>query len=138
MPFFIELGVMIGIIILASAIAKSFMPAKGGRTTGKAAKGDWHADRVDAAQRSEALKTYERLAREKLDVIKTAVAMGYSENELAALDARLEKLIGEDKLKSLLNMLLRFSKPVVALQQDHQVAVCRDQSRIDGQRLPGT
>jgi len=93
---------MVGIIILASAIAKTFFPSGKAKGGGHSA-GDWHASRVDATQRAEALKTYERLAKEKLDVIKTAVAMGYSENELANLDARLEKLIGADKLKSMLN-----------------------------------
>ncbi len=47
-------------------------------------------------------ETFERITLEKLDVIKTAVAMGYSHNELAALDNRLEKLIGRDRLEGLL------------------------------------
>jgi hypothetical protein len=48
--------------------------------------------------RREARRAYERLVIEKLDVIKTAVAMGYKDEELDALDRRLEKLVGGDKL----------------------------------------
>ena len=44
----------------------------------------------------------ERIMLEKLDIIKTAVAMGYSRNELDALDRRLEQLIGTEKLQGLL------------------------------------
>lgn len=39
---------------------------------------------------------------EKLDVLKTAVAMGYKVDELALLDARLEKLVGKEQLEELL------------------------------------
>ena len=46
---------------------------------------------------------YERIVRDKLDVIKTALAMGYSRADIEALDARLEKLIGRDKLDELLS-----------------------------------
>ena len=53
-------------------------------------------------QQDKARTTYERIVLEKLDVIKNAVAMGYSQNELAALDARLEKLVGREKLHELL------------------------------------
>jgi len=54
-------------------------------------------------ERAEARKTYERIALEKLEVLKTALAMGYTHNELQELDARLEKLVGADKLQTLLN-----------------------------------
>jgi hypothetical protein len=47
-------------------------------------------------------KLYERLAREKLDVLRTAITMGYKEDQLAELDARLERLVGADKLEGLL------------------------------------
>ena len=40
--------------------------------------------------------------KEKLDVLATAVAMGYKEEELALLDARLEKLVGKQELEKLL------------------------------------
>lgn len=54
-------------------------------------------------ERIEARKLYERLALEKLDVIKTAVAMGYAQSDLGELDARLERLIGAEKLQQLLD-----------------------------------
>ncbi len=53
--------------------------------------------------REESRKLYERIVLEKLDVMKTAIAMGYSTEDLSDLDARLEKLVGSEKLKSLLN-----------------------------------
>ena len=46
---------------------------------------------------------YERLVREKLAVVKDAIAMGYSEVELSKLDRRLAELIGEDELKNLIS-----------------------------------
>jgi hypothetical protein len=58
----------------------------------------WLAQR----ERREARQLYERLTMEKLDVIKTAVAMGMKKDDLADLDSRLERLIGEDQMKSLL------------------------------------
>jgi len=58
--------------------------------------------RVKTAERREARQTYERLAMEKLDILRTAVAMGYKTSELQELDTRLEKLIGGDKLKAIL------------------------------------
>lgn len=60
-------------------------------------------ERIRAAERAEARALYERLVREKLDVIRTALNMGAGEQELARLDLRLEELIGTDKLRALLN-----------------------------------
>lgn len=51
---------------------------------------------------SEARRMYERLTREKLDILRSAVAMGYKSEELADLDARLERLVGPDKLAQIL------------------------------------
>ena len=59
--------------------------------------------RMRAAERRESRQAYERIAREKLEVIKAGITMGYSQQELRELDARLGKLIGEDQLKKLLN-----------------------------------
>jgi hypothetical protein len=59
-------------------------------------------ERLKRAERAEARKLYERLVQEKLDVIKTAVAMGHDESNLRILDERLEQLIGRDKLENLL------------------------------------
>jgi hypothetical protein len=52
-------------------------------------------------ERFKALEAYQQLASEKLDVIKTAIAMGYNEQELNRLDARLEQLIGADAVQKL-------------------------------------
>jgi hypothetical protein len=58
--------------------------------------------RMKQAERREARKLYERIVMEKLDVMKTAVAMGFERNDLKDLDARLERLVGSDKLQGLL------------------------------------
>jgi len=52
--------------------------------------------------RTRALETYRQLASEKLGVIKTAIAMGYNEQELKRLDARLEQLIGADAMTGIM------------------------------------
>jgi hypothetical protein len=62
-----------------------------------------HREGMKRAERNEARKLYERIAMEKLDVMKTAVAMGFAANDLAALDQRLERLIGTSELKQLLD-----------------------------------
>jgi hypothetical protein len=61
-------------------------------------------ERMKQAERKEARQLFERIVMEKLDVIKTAVAMGHKEDELNDLDMRLERLIGADKLAGLLDM----------------------------------
>lgn len=58
----------------------------------------WLAQR----ERREARQLYERLSLEKLDVIKTAVAVGMDKVELAELDDKLERLIGAEQMESLL------------------------------------
>jgi hypothetical protein len=58
-------------------------------------------ERIRAKDRADARALYERVTRDKLDVIKTAITMGYSKQDLAELDARLEQLIGTDKLQAL-------------------------------------
>jgi hypothetical protein len=62
------------------------------------------SDAMRRRERVEARKAYQRLVEEKLDVIKTAIAMGYGDAELRELDARLEKLVGTEKLKELLEV----------------------------------
>jgi hypothetical protein len=54
-------------------------------------------------ERLKALETYRALASEKMDVIKTAITMGYNERELQRLDARLEQLIGAEALQKLIH-----------------------------------
>jgi hypothetical protein len=97
----ISIGLMVAIIIVASAWSKAFLHNRGLQQSGhsSAAPSPQQANPVTA----KALETYERLAKEKLEVIKTALAMGYSDMEIAKLDARLENLIGKDKLEQLLH-----------------------------------
>ena len=54
------------------------------------------------ADRDKARAMFERLITQKLDVLKTGVAMGYKQEDLSALDERLEKIIGSEKLASLM------------------------------------
>jgi hypothetical protein len=58
-------------------------------------------DSIKKRERTETRQMYERLAMEKLDVIKTAVAMGYNRDDLADLDLRLEQAIGAEQMKTL-------------------------------------
>lgn len=59
--------------------------------------------RMAQAERKQARELYERIIMEKLDVIKTAVAMGNSKEDIDDLDQRLERLVGSDKLAALLD-----------------------------------
>ncbi len=97
MGFFIQLALFIAIIIIAKGFTAymwgdSKHSKKRVRRLSKAEKAQ------SGRERAEARKAYEELVKEKLDVMKTAITMGYSERELAKLDLRLEKLIGKDKL----------------------------------------
>ena len=58
--------------------------------------------RMAQAERREARKLYERIISEKLDVMKTALTMGYDRDDITDLDSRLERLVGSDKLIGLL------------------------------------
>jgi hypothetical protein len=130
----LTLFIGIAIIILASGAVKYWMPTMAGADARR------HALLMQAARRGQigppeqyqassqisakALETYERLAKDKLEVIKTALAMGYKDDELAALDARLERLVGADKLSE----ILRGSGPetlasadLVDTQLDHEI-----------------
>jgi hypothetical protein len=53
---------------------------------------------VQAREKREIRAQYMELVKEKLDVIKTALAMGKSDDEIAALDRRLSRLIGTEKM----------------------------------------
>lgn len=59
--------------------------------------------RISSLEKAESRKLYERIAMEKLDIIKTAISMGYKTEELAELDRRLEMLVGADKMSELLD-----------------------------------
>jgi hypothetical protein len=92
------IGFMVAMIIMASAIAKRIMWSGGVPTT----KGKHVVvQQLGSVDRQKALAVYENLCREKLDVMKTALAMGWSQDDLNRLDARLEKLIGQEQLQQL-------------------------------------
>src|SRR3954468_15555076 len=96
MSVFLGIGIMVAIITLASSIGKAIRgtsPKTFGATT--------VVQQVASADRQKALAVYENLCREKLDVIKTALAMGYNQEDLQRLDARLEKLIGKEQLQQI-------------------------------------
>ena len=54
--------------------------------------------RVERNERKEIRQQYTDLIKEKLDVIRTALAMGRDDDEIAELDRRLERLIGTEKM----------------------------------------
>jgi hypothetical protein len=60
------------------------------------------AYRGDPEQQKAALEAYKHAVSEKMDVLRTAINMGWGDEELKRLDARLEQLIGQDELKRLL------------------------------------
>ena len=73
---------------------------------------------------AKALDAYKELAREKLEVIKTALAMGYKDDEIEKLDARLENLIGRDKLEQILrgqDPATLASVDLLDTQLDHEI-----------------
>ncbi len=59
--------------------------------------------RLKLMEKRRMLDAYTELMREKLDVIKTAMAVGYNHDELRQLDERLEQLIGADKMRTLID-----------------------------------
>lgn len=75
------------------------------------AVGNGSAEAIRAKDRAEARALYERIVMEKLDVVKTAIAMGYDKQEIRNLDSRLEELVGSEKLQSLLNDDLPVPRP---------------------------
>jgi hypothetical protein len=58
--------------------------------------------KIKADEREKMRKMFERITLEKLDVIKTAVAMGYQRSDLQELDSRLEEVIGSSAMRELL------------------------------------
>lgn len=120
----------VAIIILTSGFVKYWMASRLGVVVRR------HGREVQPLQgqvspqvTAKALETYERLAKEKLEVIKTALAMGYKDDDLAALDARLERLVGRDKLAEILHgsgAAAMASADLLDTQLDHEVDRLRD------------
>lgn len=109
----ISIGIMVGIIVVCSAWARVIMHKanlpikhKGGgqpaQIIDNSAQHIVELEKLKIQERKEARAMVERLVQAKLDVINNAIAMGASDKELERLDARLEKLVGQDRLKSML------------------------------------
>jgi hypothetical protein len=62
--------------------------------------------RIKSGERERLRRMYERLTLEKLDVIRTAITMGYKHDDLSELDARLEQVIGSTAMQKLLDAKL--------------------------------
>ena len=75
--------------------------SEGQRVNERQTKKEIELFKLKKAEREEARKVYERIVMEKLDVMKTAISMGMAKSDLDALDSRLEKLIGKEKLEKL-------------------------------------
>jgi hypothetical protein len=60
-------------------------------------------DRHRRRERAAARRMYERVIHHKLEIIETALAMGYSHGQVDLLDRRLEQLIGAERMKTLLD-----------------------------------
>jgi len=75
-------------------------------------------ERMKQQERAESRMLFERLAQEKLEVIKTALTMGYADLELKKLDERLERLLGPEKLTQLLKENPRVELTEVDLMDD--------------------
>ncbi len=76
---------------------------EGQKVSERQTKKEFDLFKLKKAERDSARQTYERIALEKLDVMKTALSMGMDQDGLADLDSRLEKLIGQGKLERLLD-----------------------------------
>ncbi len=98
-----EVFIGIALIILAVSIGKSitrsgWTPAQLGRPRVIVA-----APKLTRQERLRALEIYHSLAKDKLDVMKTALAMGYRDEDIKRLDERLEKLVGREALAHILS-----------------------------------
>ena len=90
-------------MIIASIGATVWMIRNRGETHhGARREGKPSATPLVNPQVAQALEVYRELAKDKLEVIKTALTMGYKDEEIARLDARLEAMIGKDKVEALL------------------------------------
>lgn len=121
-----EFVIALMLMIMVYATLNAFIRRKYGvdssrlrrRTRGKHSQVDeassalLEIERLKQQERAEARQLYERLAQEKLEVIKTALTMGYADLELKKLDERLERLLGQEKLAQLLEQ-----DPKVELQE---------------------
>jgi hypothetical protein len=96
---FLGIGVMSAIISVAGRWSKAGFP--GLTPPSGSTRRIPVAYRMDPAQQQAALEAYKHAVSEKMDVLRTAINMGWGNDELKALDARLEQLIGADELRRL-------------------------------------
>ena len=83
-------------------------------------------ERMKQQERAGARQQYERLAVEKMQVMRDAIAMGYEEAELKNLDARLEQLVGPERLSQLMEETPDVQlKEVDLLDEDIQAEIDR-------------
>lgn len=94
------IGLGIGSYFLASKLQKRWW-SEMLKPLRKSSAEEIEAQRL--ADKAAARAAYERVILAKLEVMKTAVAMGYDDDELKALDKRLEGLIGADKVAGLVD-----------------------------------
>ena len=101
-PLVIFIPAAASFIILAYNVHQASMRNVLKKHRAEAGSPEVEIERIKAKDRTDARALYERITRDKLEVIKTALAMGYTRTDLADLDNRLEELIGSDKLHRLL------------------------------------
>jgi len=77
-------------------------------------------ERIRAKDRADTRAMIERLAEKKLDMVKDAIAMGYSEKQLERLDERLEGLIGPEQLQAMIQQLEGGGLPDADIEGDQQ------------------
>jgi hypothetical protein len=85
--WFVLMFLVFGMPLLLGLLWVSYARMKGG---------------AERKERQQARDAWERVMNEKLDVLKTAIVMGYDYSELAQLDKRLGSLIGEERMQGLL------------------------------------
>jgi hypothetical protein len=122
----IDVGIGVGILLIAMAIAKAIM---GGSGSKKYSARQLPPQQIilSSIDRQKALDTYHAVVREKMDVIKTALAMGYTEDELTRLDARLESLIGKQQLED----LLKGNAPMTSAEME-AISLTREKEIVRG------
>jgi hypothetical protein len=52
---------------------------------------------IDERSKDKVRRMYARMIEQKLDIIKTAIAMGYSDEEVSELDKRLSRVVGSEE-----------------------------------------
>ena len=82
-----------------------------------------------------AIDTYQRIVIEKMDVLKTAIAVGFDSDQLDELDTRLERLIGAEKLQELMGgKAVAIATPPAAMDE----VLYQQVERISRQRSAGS